>query len=180
VYKPRLDSLCSAVNKTSNPERLLLLLDELLMYLRSCRSLAVYLQQHHTDPAWSAAGMQVAADCSRYERYIHGNRAVAKRLQALQTSLLKRLQSSPPGQQATAGPASILSPQQQRSLCSVLLASMHADSAEDPMQWLAALELQDTNVEQVQQLQAQERALVTAIDRVLERPGEPVSQKTTR
>jgi hypothetical protein len=57
---------------------------------------------------------------------------------------------------------------------------MHADSAEDPMQWLAALELQDTNVEQVQQLQAQERALVTAIDRVLERPGEPVSQKTTR
>lgn len=170
--KPRLDSLWAAVNRTSNPERLLLLLDELLMYLRSCRSLAVHFQQHHTDPAWAAAGQQVAADCSRYERYIHSNRAVAKRLQSLQVSLLDRLHSSTPGQQAPAGPASILNPQQQLDLCSVLLASMHADTTEDSMQWLAALELPDTNVEQVQQLQAQERALVAAIDRVLGQPGE--------
>jgi hypothetical protein len=144
------------------------------MYLRSCRSLAVHIQQHHTDPAWSAAGQQVAADCSKYERYIYSNRAATKRLQVLQASLLERPYISMSGQEATAGAASILSPQQQLDLCSVLLASMHADTAEDSMQWLAALELTDTKVEQVQQLQAQERSLVAAIDRVLSQPGEQV------
>jgi hypothetical protein len=54
----------------------------------------------------------------------------------------------------------------------VLLQSLQSGAVEDSMQWLAALELPDANVTQMQELQAQERALLAAVDDVLSQPGE--------
>jgi hypothetical protein len=55
----------------------------------------------------------------------------------------------------------------------VLLQSLQSGAVEDSMQWLVALELPDVNVTQMQELQAQERTLLAAIDGVLSQPGEP-------
>jgi hypothetical protein len=179
--------LWSVVIRTSNAERLLWNLDDLLMQLRSCRSLSVHIQQHHTDPAWAAAGRQVAADCSKYEEYICSSRAVAKRLHALRGSLQRQQQqqrderqlaalsgvsAQSQQQQVAQSAGGILSLQQQLDLCSMLLLSLQPSGVEDTMQWLAALELPDSSVQQVQRLQAQDRDLVAAIDRLMSQPGE--------
>lgn len=166
----------SAALQTSNAERLLLTLDSLLMMLRSCRSLSVHLAQHHTDPAWAAAAKQVAADCHKYEKYVASNRAVTRRLQTLQSSLKQRQQQQQHADGAQPASASILSLRQQLDLCSVLLQSLQAGGGgvQDSMQWLAALELPDANVERMQQLQAQERSITAAIDGVLSQPGRAV------
>jgi hypothetical protein len=178
--------LWSVVIQTGNAERLLLTLDDLLMQLRSCRTLSIHIQQHHTDPAWAAAGRQVAADCIKYERYISSNRAVAKRLHTLLESLQRQQQQQQQGeesklavsgasarsqQQVAQGAGGVLSLQQQLKLCSMLLLSLQPSAVEDSMQWLAALELPDSSVQQVQRLQSQERDLVAAIDRLVSQPG---------
>ena len=56
----------------------------------------------------------------------------------------------------------------------MLLQSLQPSGVEDSMQWLAALELPDANVERMQQLQAQERSITAAIDRVLSQAGRAV------
>jgi len=149
------------------------------MVLRSTRSLAVHLQQHHVDPAWQLAARQVADDCSKYEHYVSGNRALARRLHTLQDSL--QLQQLGHGSKADAprtpglsksGSASILTLEQQLQLCRGLLSNLQSGSVDDSMQWLAALELPDAALQHMQQLQEQERLLVAAVDSLISQPGE--------
>jgi hypothetical protein len=151
--------------RTSSATRLLTALDAALAILRSTRSRAVHLQQHASDPAWAAAGQQLAADCHRYQQALTGNRGMAKRLRQCEARLLQQQQQEQ--QQQPDG----LSVQQQLQLCRVLASTLQSSSVRDGLQWLAALEALDVNVQAMQQLQAWERELVAAIDAVVAQAG---------
>lgn len=171
--RPRLDALWSSILRSSNAERVLLSLDDLLMHLRSSRSLAVHIQQQHHDATWRAAAAQTAAGCQKYETYIYTSQTLATKL----TSIHKHLQQQAVAhnsvqQQKTSRSRYTMPLPQLLQLCRVLLACVTAQLPQDSLTWLAAQELPDPNAVQLQQLRQQERELIAAIDDVIARPGE--------
>lgn len=175
--RPRLEALWSSIQRSNNAGRVLLALDELLMQLRSSRSLAVHIQQQHEDPSWAAAAAEVAVDCRKYERYVLGSKTLANKLRALHQRLQQFAQSdssTSPGaqQQQQQGTKHPLHAQQLLQLCGILLSSVTDQLPQDSLSWLAALEQPDTNAELLKQLQQQEQDMIAAIDAVVSEPGE--------
>jgi hypothetical protein len=134
----------------------------------------------------SCTAPQVAADCQKYEEYVHSSQALAAKLNSTRTRLLQQLADSSSANTATSKSSSsstsdlTTSPneQQRRSLplqlrlCNVLTAALSDSLPSDSLQWLAALELPDPAAVALQQQRQRERELVAAIDAALNKPGE--------
>lgn len=177
--RPRLDALWGSIQRSRNAERVLLALDDLLMQLRSSRSLASHLQKQHEKAEWRAAAAQVAADCRKYETYILGSKMLANKLTMMESQLQYAVNSDRAfgslaqhnvQQQA---PAYVCQPSQLLQLCRVLLASVKHHLPEDSQSWLAALESSNPNAVLLQQLKQEDYELVARIDAVVALPGEP-------
>jgi hypothetical protein len=131
----------------------------------------------------SCLASQVAADCQRYEAYVHSSQSLAAKLNSTRTKLLQQDSSRPTSISSNTSSSSTSDPtpapsEQQRSslslqlrLCNVLMAALSYSLPSDSLQWLAALELPDPAAVALQQQRQRERELVAAIDTVLNKPG---------
>lgn len=127
-----------------------------------------------------AATLQVAADCQKYEAYVHGSQSLAAKLSNTHTRLLQQLEAS--SNNSSSNPTSQQQEQHQQEqqhtylqlqlrLCSVLRAAVSDSLPPDSLQWLAALELPDPAAVALQQQWQRERELVAAIDAAVNKPG---------
>jgi Zn-dependent oligopeptidase len=157
----------------------LLAVDQLLLQLKSCKSLASHIQQHHEDPDWATAGAEITAACRKYEAFVEGNRALAAKLQRTEVRLAAAAAaaaSTSPGHDAAEDfPSSVEAleedPQRLLHLCRLLIRSLSHSLPVDALEWLAALEATDKNAQQLAQLQRLEQELVAAIDNCVRDPG---------
>jgi hypothetical protein len=128
--------------------------------------------------------LQVAADCQKYETYVHSSQSLAAKLSSTHTRLLQQLKASTRNRTSSSS-----TPQQQQQgdkqqqqeqcsnaqlllrLCSVLTAVVSDSLPQDSLQWLAALEQPDPNALALQQQRQRERELIAAIDAAVNKPG---------
>lgn len=125
-----------------------------------------------------AATLQVAADCQKYEAYVHGSQSLAAKLSNTHIRLLQQIEVSSNSSSST---TTIQQGQEQQEehtylqlqlrLCSVLRAAISDSLPPDSLQWLAALELPDPAAVALQQQRQRERELVAATDAAVNKPG---------
>jgi hypothetical protein len=127
----------------------------------------------------SHAALQVAADCQKFETYVHSSQSLAAKLNSTRTKLLQQLQGSPSNNSSSTSDLSTAPRAQQRRsslslqlwLSNVLTAALSDSLPSDSLQWLAALELPDPAAVALQQQRQREQQIVAAIDAALNKPG---------